>query len=272
MRTRSLPPRGTLSAKPTDGGLRNSRSRTPAIPLIRHASAALLPRWGEGGTSHEVHPLLAEGPPRDRRQRRRGRRGHDHGRPRGRARRRSGREARRPSRSPASSRPCSTPTPTACASARSRPRTAARRSSAARPTRARAWSPSTPRSGPTSRARASRWSPGRCAASSPTACSARPPSWRLAEESDGILELADGHGGRRAGRRGAWPRGGDRLRGDAEPPRLAGRGRHRPRPGRRRASARLKDLSSTPVPGALPLPDRDPARRLRTPARPSPGG
>ena len=119
-----------------------------------------------------------------------------------------GAEAGAPSRSPGSSRPCSTPTPTACASARSTPWTAARRSSAARPTRGPglttiyapigAYIPGT---GITLEPR-----PVRGVVSNGMLCSAA--ELEIAEESDGILELPD-EPGRRARpppRRWAWRR------------------------------------------------------------------
>ena len=74
-----------------------------------------------------------------------------------------------------------------------------------------------------------------------------------AEESDGILELAEA-ARRFAGRRGPRPGGGDRLRGDAQPARLAGRRRHRPRPGGGRPRQAEGPRPSRPTPGAFPCP------------------
>ncbi len=120
-------------------------------------------------------------------------------------------------------------------SARSTPSTAARRSSAARPTRAPGLT--------TIYAPIGAYVPGlgvtlvekpvRGVVSNGMLCSAA--ELELAEESDGILELPDdlavGTPAAEAVRR---LEAGHRLRGHPQPPRLAGRRRHRPRPGRRR--------------------------------------
>jgi phenylalanyl-tRNA synthetase beta chain len=73
-----------------------------------------------------------------------------------------------------------------------------------------------------------------------------------ASESDGIMELSDALAGRHAGRRRSGPGSRDRLRGHPQPPRLAGRRRHRPRPGRAGVGT-LKDLSIAPC-RAFPCP------------------
>ena len=139
-----------------------------------------------------------------------------------------------PSRSPGSSRPCSTRTPTACGSARSRPRTACKEIVCGAPN-ARAGLTTVyapigtyiPGCGITLEPR-----PVRGVVSNGMLCSA--------------AELETGRGVRRHPRAGRRPPvgtpaaealgagGGDRLRGHAEPARLAGRRRHRPRPRRRR--------------------------------------
>ncbi len=191
----------------------------------------------ELGARHEIHPLLAQGTSRNRRHGRRGRRGHDHGRARGRACGGPGDEAGGLLPWRGSSRPFSTPTPTACGSARWTPSTAARRSSAARPTRGPAWSPSMRPSGPIIPGTGITLEPRavRGVVSNGMLCSAA--ELQTAEESDGILELTDDLAVGSPAAAGAGPGSGDRFRGDAQPARLAGRGRHRPRPGRRRDRA-----------------------------------
>ena len=136
----------------------------------------------------------------------------------------------------------------------------------------RALSPSTRRSGPTSPAPASPWSRGRCAAWSPTACCARPPSWRPPRSPTASS---------------SWPRPGRSARRRAEalgleavidfevtPNRpdwlgVAGIARDLAAAGRRHAEGPVGRRRS---PGAFPCPIDIRARRLRTPARPSPAG
>ena len=166
--------------------------------------------------------------------RRRGRRRHDHGRAGGRARRRPGREAgrllggqdRRGRAAPQRRPPAGLPGRHRRRPQGDRLRRAQRAGGPDHHLRAdRGLHP---------RHAASPWSRGRCAAWSPTACCARPPSWRPPRSptasSSWPTSLAVGAPAAEA----LGPGGGDRLRGDAEPARLAGRRRHRPRPGRRR--------------------------------------
>ena len=102
-------------------------------------------------------------------------------------------------------------------------------------------------------------------------CSAR--ELGLAEEHDGIIELPDDAAvGAPARRRSGW-RAGDRLRGHAQPRRLAGRRRHRPRPRRRRPGppearrlSRRCPARSTPDPRS----GSTSRGRRRRPARSSP--